>query len=148
MEEALLVAVGYSDNSGTPDLLLLSLSSGGAFLLLHGIRRGDNPSFAYGDRKLYVGCENEASATIARYGVAGGSLCLEEEYVVPYGGLCHLLLKDGILLGSRYLDGAFFALDAGGGGIRWQYKNEQAGQPRAHWMQANGIQRLLAADWA
>lgn len=57
-------------------------------------------------------------------------------------GLCHLAAVDGVLYGSCYESGHYFALDAELSRVLWEYL--PGGTPRAHWAQEAGGLLYLA----
>ena len=109
-----------------------------------GLRHGENPSFCcWMDGRVYAVAELPQGASVTAYALEGDALRPLGRMELPgRRGLCHLAAVDGVLYGSCYESGHYFALDAELSRVLWEYL--PGGTPRAHWAQEAGGLLYLA----
>ncbi len=127
--DAYWIASGYS-KPGEDDIAMLRLSPQGILTKVAGLCQGESPSFLAlkGDR-LYAGCEGAKSAKVIAYQVAEDGFRQAGSFEAQGGGLCHLTLVPGLVMGSCYGTGDFFALDEDLGREVWRYTPPEDGIP-------------------
>lgn len=141
MEKQEIVFSGYSGEG--EDIVWVQETEQG-FERKAGTRYGKNPSFCcrLGDR-LYAVAELPDGAAIVSYSLKEKNLSPMGEILLPgKKALCHLRTVNGVLFGSCYESGHYFAVDADLSQILWEYL--PSGSPRAHWVQPIGDSLCLA----
>ena len=133
MKEWTLLCSGYSGEG--EDMLLTRLTEEGDLLRTGGDRHGKNPSFCCSaDKLVYAVSELPDGAAVDSYERGKGEIRHLGRIELPgRRGLCHLAAIGGVLYGSCYESGHFFALDLELTRVLWEYLPE--GTPRAHWAQ-------------
>lgn len=133
MKEWTLLCSGYSGEG--EDMLLTRLTEEGDLLRTGGDRHGKNPSFCCSaDKLVYAVSELPDGAAVDSYERGKGEIRHLGRIELPgRRGLCHLAAIGGVLYGSCYESGHFFALDLELNRVLWEYLPE--GTPRAHWAQ-------------
>lgn len=133
---------GYSGAGA--DIRMAEVSAEGRLRGGEGLRHGENPSFCCRmDGKVYAVAELPQGASVTAYALEGDALRPLGRMELPgRRGLCHLAAVDGVLYGSCYESGHYFALDAELSQVLWEYL--PGGTPRAHWAQEAGGLLYLA----
>ena len=127
---------GYSGAGA--DIRMAEVSAEGRLRGGEGLRHGENPSFCcWMDGRVYAVAELPQGASVTAYALEGDALRPLGRMELPgRRGLCHLAAVDGVLYGSCYESGHYFALDAELSRVLWEYL--PGGTPRAHWAQEAG----------
>ena len=134
-----------SDYSGAgADIRMAEVSAEGRLRGGQGLRHGENPSFCcWMDGRVYAVAELPQGASVTAYALEGDALRPLGRMELPgRRGLCHLAAVDGVLYGSCYESGHYFALDAELSRVLWEYL--PGGTPRAHWAREAGGLLYLA----
>ena len=133
---------GYSGAGA--DIRMAEVSAEGRLRGGEGLRHGENPSFCcWMDGRVYAVAELPQGASVTAYALEGDALRPLGRMELPgRRGLCHLAAVDGVLYGSCYESGHYFALDAELSRVLWEYL--PGGTPRAHWAQEAGGLLYLA----
>ena len=103
---------GYSGAGA--DIRMAEVSAEGRLRGGQGLRHGENPSFCcWMDGRVYAVAELPQGASVTAYALEGDALRPLGRMELPgRRGLCHLAAVDGVLYGSCYESGHYFALDA------------------------------------
>lgn len=142
MKEQRILISGYGA-AGAEDITLYAICSQAA-QKRWGFIHGRAPSFCcQGENNLvYVASERSDGADITAYALEENEPRLVAALETPGAGLCHLFPLGGVIYGSCYESGHFFAVDAALTRVLWQFCPAHA---HAHW--ANAIDGcLLLAD--
>ena len=142
MKEISFILSGYSEAG--EDIALARASETDGATRLSGVRHGENPSFCclLGDT-IYAVSELPDRAAVTSYALRDGALSPLRRIELPgRRGLCHLAAIGGVLYGSCYESGHYFALDAQLSHVLWEYF--PAGTPRGHWAAKIGGALYLA----
>ena len=137
-----VVCSGYTGDG--QDILLTQVTEGGKIQAVSGLRHGENPSFCcLMEGRVYAAAEQPEGASVTAYQLERGELLPQGRMELPgRRGLCHLAAIGGVLYGSCYESGHYFALDAGLTRVLWEYLPD--GAPRAHWAEEIGGALYLA----
>ena len=137
---------GYSGAGA--DIRMAEVSAEGRLRGGEGLRHGENPSFCcWMDGRVYAVAELPQGASVTAYALEGDALRPLGRMELPgRRGLCHLAAVDGVLYGSCYESGHYFALDAELSRVLWEYL--PGGTPRAHWAQEAGRPAVSRPTWA
>lgn len=143
MKEINFILSGYSETG--EDIVLARASEKDGATRLGGVRHGENPSFCcLLGGTVYAVSELPDRAAVTAYALRDGALLPLRRIELPgKRGLCHLAAIGGVLYGSCYESGHYFALDAQLSHVLWEYL--PAGTPRGHWA-AEICGALLLAD--
>ena len=132
MDKGKLLFSGYSGNED--EIRLMEWTQEGLAEKIS-VRHGGNPSFCcrWQDR-LYAVSELPEGAAIVSYDLRGDTLSPLEKLALPgRKALCHLTAVNGVIFGSCYESGHYFAVDADLTRVLWEFL--PSGTPRAHWVQ-------------
>lgn len=141
MDKGKLLFSGYTGNG--EEILLMEWTPEG-LVKKTGVRHGGNPSFCcrWQDR-LYAVSELAEGAAVVSYDLRGDTLSPLGKISLPgRKALCHLTAVDGVIFGSCYGSGHYFAVDADLTRVLWEFL--PSGTPRAHWVQPLGDGICLA----
>ena len=111
---------GYSGAGA--DIRMAEVSAEGRLRGGEGLRHGENPSFCcWMDGRVYAVAELPQGASVTAYALEGDALRPLGRMELPgRRGLCHLAAVDGVLYGSCYESGHYFALDAELSRVLWE----------------------------
>ena len=137
MEKRHVLFSGYGAE-GREDIVLYEVTGDGAARRLSGVRHGRAPSFCCRgmDGRIYAVSERADGADITMYELLGETLRAVRAMKTPGKGLCHLYAHGGVVYGSCFESGDFFAVDAALTQVLWQFHPGEGAY--AHWTQADG----------
>lgn len=122
MEKRHVLFSGYGAE-GREDIVLYEVTGDGAARRLSGVRHGRAPSFCCRgmDGRIYAVSERADGADITMYELLGETLRAVRAMKTPGKGLCHLYAHGGVVYGSCFESGDFFAVDAALTQVLWQF---------------------------
>lgn len=142
MEEKLILISGYGA-PGAEDVAIYALREEGA-VKRFGMTHGRAPSFCCrGENGLiYIASEREDGSDVTACALENGALRPIRTLQTPGTALCHLCAHGGVIYGSCYGSGHYFAVDAALTQVLWQFHPDNA---HAHWATVRQ-DRLYLAD--
>lgn len=134
MKEQIFVISGYG-RPGEADLKVYRIRGTKAPELISAVCHGRRPSFLCcgAENVIYAASERSDGADISAYRLVEGQLLLMRTMEVPGRGLCHLYEREGVIFGSCYESGDYFAVDAGLTKVLWRWRPAGA---HAHWAES------------
>ena len=144
MAESTILLSGYGA-PGCDDMAVCRLAPDGALHTVSTLRHGRAPSYCCQGSNgwIYAASERQDGADITAYVLEGGTLREIARLEIPNGqALCHLYACGGVIYGSCFGNGLYFAAAGDLSRILWQF---QPGGANAHWAHAVG-QMLYLAD--
>lgn len=143
MEKRLVLLSGYGTGE-REDIVLYEIAGDGAARRLSGLCHGRAPSFCCRgtNGRIYAASERADGADITLYELLGETLRPVRRMQAPGKGLCHLHAHGGVVYGSCFESGDFFAVDAALTRVLWRFYPGKGA--RAHWAQTDGNTLWLA----